>query len=161
MEGLIASELTGTFRAVPFEVAAFRIVAAIVLGGAVGLEREWRHKAAGLRTHILVSLAACLLFVVGSEIALVDFGTVGEMQVDPLRLIEATTAGVAFLVAGIIFTSGGKVRNITTGASLWLTGAIGLSCGTGHVPLAALAAVLVIAVLALLALVERPADEED
>lgn len=161
MQDLIASEITGTFRAVPFEVATLRIVAAIVLGGLIGAEREWRHKPAGLRTHILVSLAASLFFIIGREISLVDFGAVGEMRIDPLRLIEATTAGVAFLVAGIIITSGGKVKNITTGASLWLAGAIGLACGSGNVPLATLATVLVLLVLSLLSVLEpRPPEEE-
>jgi putative Mg2+ transporter-C (MgtC) family protein len=160
MRDLIEDELTGTFAAVSFEVAAFRILASLLLAGAIGLEREWRRKPAGLRTHMLVSLAACLYFIVGRELSLIDFGAVGEMRVDPLRLIEAVTAGVAFLVAGIIITSGGKVQNITTGASLWLAGAIGLATGAGLIPLAALVTVTVIAVLAILGLIERSGDGE-
>jgi putative Mg2+ transporter-C (MgtC) family protein len=156
MRDLIVDELTGTFMAIPFEVATLRILAAIMLGGIIGAEREWREKPAGLRTHMLVSLAACLFFIVGHELSFIDFGVVGNMQVDPLRLIEATTAGVAFLVAGIIITSGGTVRNITTGASLWLAGAIGLAAGSGHIPLAALATALVLVVLMLITALERP-----
>ena len=64
-----------------------------------------------------------------------------------LPVIEAVTAGVAFLAAGVIFTSGDKVRNLTTGASMWLAGAIGLACGAGQAPLAALATLMVTAVL--------------
>ena len=78
-----------------------------------------------------------------------------EMQIDPLRLIEAVTAGVAFLAAGIIFTSKGEVRNITTGASMWLAGAIGLACGTGQILLAAMATLLVVVVLAGLRRIEK------
>ena len=84
-----------------------------------------------------------------------DFGGSSEQRNDPLRMIEAVTAGVAFLAAGLIFTSGGKVRNVTTGASLWLAGAVGLGCGAGQMPLAAMTTVIVIIVLVSLRYVEK------
>lgn len=163
MQDTIVNELVGSFRAVPPEVALVRVVAAMVLAGLVGAEREWRHRPAGLRTHILVSLAACLYVIVGRELVAIDWvvgistapGEAGQLRFDPLRLIEAVTAGVAFLVAGIIITSGGRVRNVTTGASLWLAGAIGLACGGGLIPLAALAAAVVLTVLVILAAFRR------
>jgi len=145
--GTILDELSGTFSAVPPVVAGTRLVTALVLGGIIGLEREHLHKPAGLRTHMLVSLAACLFIVVSQQLATVEFGETEGLRVDPLRLIEAVTAGVAFLAAGLIFTSGGEVRNVTTGASIWLAGAIGLACGSGQIPLAALATVIVVVVL--------------
>ncbi|MEQ9674153.1 MAG: MgtC/SapB family protein, partial [Roseovarius indicus] len=74
---------------------------------------------------------------------------------DPIRMIEAVTAGVAFLAAGLIFTSGGKVQNVTTGASLWLAGAVGLGCGAGQMPLAAMASVIVLVVLFALRQIEK------
>jgi putative Mg2+ transporter-C (MgtC) family protein len=99
---------------------------------------------------------------VGRELVAEDFvGPEGQMRVDPLHLIEAVTAGVAFLVAGIIITSGGKVKNVTTGASLWLTGAIGLAAGAGHIPLAALTTLVVLLVLVAVSLMERPGDTGD
>lgn len=150
----ISQEFTRSFSVIPPEVAFARIVAAILLGGIVGLEREWREKPAGLRTHILVSVAACLFVLLGRELAAMDFGA-GEQRNDPLRMIEAVTAGVAFLAAGLIFTAGEKVRNVTTGASLWLVGGIGLGCGAGQMPLAAMATVVVVAVLLVLRRVER------
>lgn len=150
----ISQEFTRSFSVIPPEVAFARIVAAILLGGIVGLEREWREKPAGLRTHILVSVAACLFVLLGRELAAMDFGA-GEQRNDPLRMIEAVTAGVAFLAAGLIFTAGEKVRNMTTGASLWLVGGIGLGCGAGQMPLAAMATVVVVAVLLVLRRVER------
>ena len=157
MRDLIASELTGTFVEVPFEVALLRIVATLLLAGLIGAEREWRKKPAGLRTHMLVSLAACLYVIVGRELGAIDFTHgQGDMRVDPLRLIEAVTAGVAFLVAGIIITSGGHVKNITTGASLWLAGAIGLTVGAGRIPLAALTTGVVLVVLMLITALEKP-----
>ncbi len=70
------------------------------------------------------------------------------------------TAGVAFLAAGIIFTSGGEVRNITTGASLWLCGAIGLACGAGQMPLAAMTTGIILVVLLILGQISRLAKQE-
>ncbi len=142
----IVKEFTGTFSTIPAPVAFARLLIAIVLAGIVGFEREMRDKPAGLRTHILVSVAACLFVILGRELAAMDFGA-GEQRNDPLRMIEAVTAGVAFLAAGVIFTSGGKVQNVTTGASLWLAGAIGLGCGAGQMPLAAMTTAIVIFVL--------------
>jgi len=155
MLDVIIDELNGTFSVVEPTVAATRLIAAIVLVGFIGFEREAREKPAGLRTHMLVSLAACLFIIVSQQLASLPFGAEDALRVDPLRLVEAVTAGVAFLAAGIIFTSQGKVRNITTGASLWLAGAIGLSCGAGQVPLAALATVIVVVVLLGLRILER------
>lgn len=161
MLDLIVQELTTTFAVVPFEIAFLRIVAALALAALIGWEREWRRKPAGLRTHMLVSLAACLYVLVGRELGAIDFvDSDGEMQVDPLRLIEAVTAGVAFLVAGIIIFSGGKVKNITTGASLWLSGAIGLAVGAGQIPLAALTTLVVVGVLSIISLVESPDKDQ-
>ena len=70
-------------------------------------------------------------------------------------MIEAVTAGVAFLAAGLIFTAKGQVKNVTTGASLWLAGAVGLGCGAGQMPLAALATGIVVSVIFLLRQLER------
>ena len=160
MTELIVHELRDTFRAVPFPVAFLRILSAVILAGLIGAEREWRRKPAGLRTHMLVSLAACLYVIVGRELVNIDFvGARGEMRVDPIHLIEAVTAGVAFLVAGIVITSGGKVLNVTTGASLWLAGAIGLACGAGQIPLAALTTVVVLVVMMGLASVVQRDDD--
>jgi putative Mg2+ transporter-C (MgtC) family protein len=159
MDGYLAQtildELNGTFSAVPPLVAGSRLIAALVLGGVIGAEREFVRKPAGLRTHMLVSLAACLFIVVSQQLATVEFRNTEGLRVDPLRLIEAVTAGVAFLAAGLIFTSGGEVRNVTTGASIWLAGAIGLACGSGQIPLAALATGLVVVVLFVLGKMEK------
>ena len=149
------NELDGTFSAVHPVVAAARLLAALALGAVIGMEREHQRKPAGLRTHMLVSMAACLFILVSQQLASMPFGNEELKRVDPLRLIEAVTAGVAFLAAGVIFTLGGEVRNITTGASMWLAGAIGLACGSGQMPLAAMTAVIVVVVLTLLRLLEH------
>lgn len=151
----LQTDLATGFRATGPGVAAMRLLAAIILSGIIGIEREWRGKPAGLRTHILVGLAAALFVMLGQEVTQLDFGGTDDKRIDPLRLIEAVTSGVAFLAAGIIFTAKGEVRNITTGASLWLAGAVGLGCGAGQIPLAAMASVMVVIVLMLLREVER------
>lgn len=151
----LKAELGGTFTEVPASMAAIRLTIASLLAALIGLEREIRGKPAGLRTHILVGTAAAMFILVSIELAAMDFGASGAKRVDPLRLIEAVTAGVAFLAAGVIFVSGGEVRNITTGASMWLVGAIGLACGAGHIPLAAMATAIVLVVLFLLRQLEK------
>ncbi|MDD9726190.1 MgtC/SapB family protein [Roseovarius sp. SK2] len=152
----IVNEVQGTFSVVPASVAFARLSVAVVLGAFIGFEREMRDKPAGLRTHILVAVAACLFVIIGRELAALDFGGGNsEQRNDPIRMIEAVTAGVAFLAAGLIFTAGDKVRNVTTGASLWLAGAVGLGCGAGQIPLAAMAAAIVVIVLFVLRQIEK------
>ena len=151
----LLEDFSSSFSRVPVTVAAVRLFIAAVLAGIVGIEREWRHKPAGLRTHILVAVAACLFIIIGLEMSTLAWGESDQLQFDPLRLIEAVTAGVAFLAAGIIFTSKGEVRNITTGASMWLAGAIGLACGAGQILLACLTAGIVVAVLTVLRQIEK------
>lgn len=128
----IVDELNGTFLTVPPIAAATRLIAAIVLAGLVGFEREWRHKPAGLRTHILVSMAACLFIIVGQQLAQVPFGAEDALRVDPLRLIEAVTAGVAFLAAGIIFTSSGRCATSPRGPRSGCAGRSGWPAGPGR-----------------------------
>ncbi|MEI4473910.1 MgtC/SapB family protein [Frigidibacter sp. MR17.24] len=143
------SELSVSFAATPPGVALLRIVLAIVLGGAIGFERELRDKAAGLRTHVLIAAASCLFALIALElIAAADTrGGAADERIDILRLIEAVTAGVAFLAAGSIITAGGRVRGLTTGAGMWMAGAVGLACGVGLAGLGAIAAVTTIVVL--------------
>jgi len=150
----LLSELSPGFTAVPFAASLARLLCALVLGGFVGLEREWREKSAGLRTHMLIASAACLFVIVGQELAVLDFGQDAK-RTDPIRLIEAVTAGVAFLAAGLIFQHNGRAQNVTTGASMWLAGAIGLACGVGQIPLAALATGITLLVVGLLGWIER------
>jgi len=159
-ESLI-TDFNNSFSQVPVAVATARLLMAALLAGIVGYERERRDKPAGLRTHIMVAIAACLFIIIGQELGSLQFGKGDQMRFDPLRLIEAVTAGVAFLAAGIIFTSNGEVRNITTGASMWLAGAIGLSCGAGQVLLACLTAFIVVSVLTILRKLEKVLGTHD
>lgn len=134
----------------PQHIIAIRLLIAAVLGAIIGFEREWSTAEAGLRTHILVSVAAALFTILAFEI----FHTIqisGEgPPADPIRAVEAVTAGIAFLGAGAIFKSGGMVQGITTGAGMWLAGAVGVATALGYYIIAlgvALLAVLVLAAL--------------
>lgn len=115
-----------------YAVIFARFVGAILLGGIIGFEREAKNRPAGLKTHILVALAAAVFAIISVE----SIHTAGmdsdKFRPDPLRVVEAVTAGVAFLAAGTIVLSRGEIQGITTGASLWLAGAIGLCLGFGH-----------------------------
>jgi len=147
-------EFTAPFGWLPTEVVVLRLLGAIVLGGLIGLEREWRHKPAGLRTHVLIALAASLFTLIALDMmAGLEAGN-SALRVDPLRLIGAVTSGVAFLAAGAIVIHGKAVEGLTTGAGMWLAGAIGLACGAGNVPLAAFATAIALAVLGLLRVLE-------
>lgn len=157
-------QLAGEFSrpmTLPFGVVVLRLGMAVILGGVIGWEREVRARAAGLRTHMLIALAAACFTLVAME--LVDFSNINEDQqrTDPLRLIEAVTAGVAFLAAGSIVISGGNVRGITTGASMWLCGAIGLCCGTGDLRLAMIATAMALIVLYLVRALVTPIARDD
>jgi putative Mg2+ transporter-C (MgtC) family protein len=134
----------------PFSVIAARLLTAAVLGAAIGFEREWRHHPAGLRTHMLVSLASASFAVLGIEILHSPQFDEDSARLDPTRMIEAITAGVAFLAAGSIVFARGKVKGLTTGAGMWLAGAIGLASGLGLWQVALFSTALALVVLGLL-----------
>ncbi|MCT8988752.1 MgtC/SapB family protein [Chelativorans sp. SCAU2101] len=134
----------------PWQVIAVRLVFAILLSGILGFERELTDRPAGLRTHMLVSLASATFALVAVEIISMQVFADQRVQTDPVRLVEAITAGVAFLAAGFIIFKRGQVRGLTTGAGMWLAAAIGLSVGLGLWTIAALSCLLGTIVLALL-----------
>jgi putative Mg2+ transporter-C (MgtC) family protein len=132
-----------------------RLAAAMIAGMILGLEREWRQKPAGLRTHMLVSLAAAAFTILAFELFRASLEIAPDSKGDPIRVIEGVIAGVAFLGAGTIIQSRGDVKGLTTGASIWLSGATGLACGGGYYVLAAITVALAFVVLALVGLFER------
>ncbi len=134
---------------------AIRMFLAVALGGVLGFEREYRNRPAGLRTHMLVALAASTFMVIALEVFYKTQHLTDESPIDLLRVIEAVTAGVAFLAAGTIITSGRRIAGLTTGASLWLTGAVGLACGIGYYVIAVLATVLALCILIILRVIEK------
>jgi putative Mg2+ transporter-C (MgtC) family protein len=114
-----------------------------------------RNKPAGLRTHILISLAAALFTLITFELHYTVTHGNEKTTADPIRIIEAVTAGVAFLAAGAIIQSRGNVQGLTTGANMWLAGALGVACGAGDYVLAALGTVLALIVLVVLGRLEQ------
>jgi putative Mg2+ transporter-C (MgtC) family protein len=131
---------------------------AMLLGGAIGFERELKNRPAGFRTHMLVAGASSLLIGMG-QLAISDprFRIPFLINMDPMRLVEAVIAGVSFIGAGTIFASrGGKdVAGITTAASLLMVAVIGACAGLRYHLLALASAVLTLLVLVVLDLAER------
>ena len=101
-----------------------RLSLALALGGAIGIEREYRAKEAGFRTHFLVALGSALFCVVS------QYGFGFELK-DSSRVAAQVVSGIGFLGAGTIIFQKNVVRGLTTAAGLWVTAAIGLACGTG------------------------------
>jgi putative Mg2+ transporter-C (MgtC) family protein len=127
-----------------------RLGLAVVLGAVIGIDREWRKKPAGVRTHMMVSLAAATFTIITLELFEIVKRAGDGASTDPLRLVEAITAGVAFLGAGAIIQSRGQVAGITTGSGIWLAGAVGYAAGAGYYVLGAIAAVFALVILTVL-----------
>ena len=101
-----------------------RLAVAMLLGGVIGFEREYRAKDAGFRTHFLVALGSALFCIVS------QYGFGFELK-DSSRVAAQVVSGIGFLGAGTIIFQKNVVRGLTTAAGLWVTAAIGLACGTG------------------------------
>lgn len=134
------------------------IAYAMALGGAIGFEREMKNRPAGFRTHMLVAGASALLLGLG--LLLISDPSVPKLEplrIDPLRLLEAVVAGVAFIGAGTIFGSRGRdtVEGITTAASLLMSAVIGAAAGLHYHWLAFATTVLTLLVLTVLNLLDR------
>lgn len=123
-----------------------RIFIASLLGGAIGLEREYRDKAAGFRTHFLVALGSALFMVIsayGFEGVLAnDFNS--PIRLDVSRIAAQVVTGIGFIGAGTIILQKNAVRGLTTAAGVWVTAAIGMACGGGMYVLAVVSTALVL-----------------
>ena len=126
------------------------LLLAVALGAIVGIEREISHKQAGLGTHMLVSLGACLFTIVSLSFSL-----------EPARVAAGVVAGIGFIGAGAIWAEKNKVQGITTAASLWATAAIGLTVGIGEYLLAIVVSILVVIILALNAILRKLGLQKD
>jgi len=126
-----------------------KLIIAVILGGAVGWERETLDRPAGFRTHVL----AC----VGSAVYMIVSESFSGPRADPSRIASQVASGMGFLGAGTILRHGSIVRGLTTAASLWTVAAIGLCIGRGdmYLVVAALAAVVVLLTLTVLGRVEK------
>lgn len=125
---------------------AIRLLAAVAAGAAIGLERQIRDKAAGLRTHILVAVGAATYLIMSAQVA-IENERPNMPPLDPLRVVGGLIGGIGFLAAGVIIERRGNVRGLTTAASLWLTAALGAAAGLGQFVLVGLAVVITLLVL--------------
>jgi putative Mg2+ transporter-C (MgtC) family protein len=130
-----------------FSDAFLRLALAAALGGAIGLEREYRHKPAGLRTNMLIALGSALFSILSVEL--------GAGAGSPDRIAAQVVTGIGFLGAGAILRSGENVHGLTTAATIWVNAAIGMAAGLGAYTVASVAAAITLVVLALLPVMEN------
>ena len=134
-----------------FSDAILRLALAAALGGAIGLEREYHHKPAGLRTNMLIALGSALFSILSVEL--------GAGAGSPDRIAAQVVTGIGFLGAGAILRSGENVHGLTTAATIWVNAAIGMAAGLGSYVVAAGAAMLTLTVLAIVPFIERRFEE--
>lgn len=121
-----------------------RILLAALLGAIIGIERETKKRAAGFRTHIIVSVGACLIMLIGID----GFGKISDnVGQDTARLAAQVVSGIGFLGAGTILQTKNRVSGLTTAATLWLSAAIGLAVGIGFYEGAVIATVICLVTL--------------
>jgi putative Mg2+ transporter-C (MgtC) family protein len=149
MEAIV--EFLGRTR-VDLPVTLFRLLLSFVLGGLIGIEREWHNQSAGLRTHIVISVGSTLLTLLSIYIP----QTFTHFQMgDPGRIAAQIVSGIGFLGGGAIFRLGANVRGLTTAASIWAAAGIGMAVGAGMYAGGVITVGIVIFVLFALASVEK------
>ena len=132
-------------RYVTYFAVILRIVVAVILGGILGMEREMKNRAAGLRTYVLVCLGACIVMMTNQYIYQA-FHTG-----DPVRLGAQVVSGIGFLGAGtIIVTKRSQIKGLTTAAGLWATAGLGLAIGIGFYEAALAGAVAILGIFSLM-----------
>jgi putative Mg2+ transporter-C (MgtC) family protein len=150
----LARDFTDVAQIVRFTV---RLLFALALGGVLGWNREQMGKAAGLRTHMLVAAGAAVAVLAGE---------LSDMQGDAIsRVIQGVLTGVGFIGGGVILkiSAQQQIRGITTASGIWLTAAIGVAAGAGHLGLAVVSTAFALVVLAVLGKVEQrlvPASDD-
>jgi putative Mg2+ transporter-C (MgtC) family protein len=120
---------------------------AFLLSAVIGLEREIRHKSAGLRTYTVVGTAAALFLLI-SKYGFTNVLVTDRIVLDPSRVAAQIVTGIGFIGAGLIFVRGDRVAGLTTAATVWLVTGIGMACGAG-LPLLAVAATVAYFIVAL------------
>lgn len=131
----------------------FRLLCAMVVGMVIGIEREYTHRPAGMRTHILVSLGSCAVMITG-QLIFAEYSRYGATP-DPARLAAQVIAGVGFLGAGTIMREGANVKGLTTAASLWCVACLGIAAGGGYYTVALIGMIGILITLTILELVQN------
>ncbi len=127
-----------------------RLLVASGLALCLGLERELRGKPAGLRSHMLVSLGSSAFIIMGMSVLFSTGEELDAASIDPNRVVEGVIGGIGFLGAGSIIRSGAHIEGITTGASIWLAGSIGIAAGINNFPLAVMVTTLGLIIMTVL-----------
>jgi len=128
---------TGGIAISEAQIAA-RLIVSLLFGALVGIERQWHHKNAGVRTHALVSIGACAFGL----ISLLGFGATNN----PMLIAGGVVTGIGFIGGGVIMHRGGVIQGINTAATLWATASMGLACGAGYYFLTSLVFVSVLVI---------------
>jgi putative Mg2+ transporter-C (MgtC) family protein len=131
-----------------------RLAAALAAGGAIGLDREWLRKPAGLKTHMLFALACAMMSVMALEIYFAELDRGPGGNPDATRILQGIITGMSFLGAGAIIRGQHKVHGLTTGAGVWLSGGLGIVFGVGQFRLGIVATVLGLIVLIFIRMIE-------
>jgi len=145
---------------IPLMEMVIRLIMAAGLALLLGLERELKGKPAGLRSHMLVSVGAATFIIMGLHILMTTAEGDPSARIDPSRIVEGVIGGIGFLGAGCIIQSRGHVQGITTGASIWISGAIGVACGLGTLVLASIVTALALIIILILGRFEREVINE-
>ncbi len=130
-----------------------RLLCAMLVGMVIGLEREYTHRPAGMRTHILVSLGACAVMITG-QLIFAQYREFGSTA-DPARLAAQVIAGVGFLGAGTIMREGVNVKGLTTAASVWCVACLGIAAGGGYYAVALIGMVFIFITLTVFELLQN------
>lgn len=130
-----------------------RLVIAGLLGGLIGVEREFRAKEAGVRTHFIVALGSALFMII-SEFAFED------KQHDASRVAAQVVSGIGFIGAGVIIFQRNVIRGVTTAAGLWVAAAVGMACGDGMYPVALAATLLTLLCLEMMHFINMQVSEK-
>jgi putative Mg2+ transporter-C (MgtC) family protein len=131
-----------------------RLVAALAAGATLGIDREWRHKPAGLKTHMIFALASGVMSIMAIDLYLMEIDRGAGSSPDATRILQGIITGMSFLGAGAIIRGERSVHGLTTGASVWLAGGLGIVFGVGLYRLGAVALALGLLTLILIRLIE-------
>lgn len=150
-DAVAALDLSG-LALTPLEIA-LRLLCAMFIGAVIGTEREFTHRPAGMRTHMLVALGACTVMIT-SQALFYQYRVYGATP-DPARLSAQVITGVGFLGAGTIMKEGPTIKGLTTAASVWAVACLGVAAGGGYYAVAISATVCIMVTLVLFEWLQR------
>lgn len=130
----------------------FRIAIAVIIGTVIGIEREYKNRPAGMRTHVLVCLGACIIALIEDNLRydMLQSANQGQISFTVGRICAQVVSGIGFLGAGTIFMAENKIAGLTTAASLWNAACLGIAVGLGYYYVALIGCACVMVVLMIL-----------